>query len=56
MDECLINIMDECLINRIGDVIMSSTIYYFSATGNSLEIALQIAKKVEDCTISSMAD
>lgn len=34
---------------------MGSTIYYFSATGNSLEIAHQIAKELEDCTIKSMA-
>jgi ferredoxin len=34
---------------------MDSTIYYFSATGNSLTIARQIAKKLGDCTVRSMA-
>jgi len=34
---------------------MGSTIYYFSATGNSLVIARQIAKMLGDCTIQSMA-
>lgn len=34
---------------------MSSTIYYFSATGNSLAIARQLAKGLEDCTVQSMA-
>jgi len=34
---------------------MSSTIYYFSATGNSLTIARQIAKRLPDCAIRSMA-
>ena len=34
---------------------MSSTIYYFSATGNSLTIARQIAKRLGDCMIRSMA-
>ncbi|MGA2676864.1 MAG: EFR1 family ferrodoxin [Methanobacterium sp.] len=34
---------------------MSFKIYYFSATGNSLEIARQIAKGLEDCTIESMS-
>ena len=34
---------------------MESTIYYFSATGNSLEIARQIKKELEKCTIKSMA-
>jgi ferredoxin len=34
---------------------MSSTIYYFSATGNSLTIARQIAKGLGDCAIRSMA-
>lgn len=33
---------------------MSSTIYYFSATGNSLEIAIQISKELDDCEIKSM--
>ena len=33
---------------------MSSTIYYFSATGNSLEIASQISKELDDCKIKSM--
>ena len=33
---------------------MSFTIYYFSATGNSLEIARQISKGLDDCTIKSM--
>ena len=33
---------------------MKSTIYYFSATGNSLEIARQISKGLDDCTIKSM--
>ncbi len=34
---------------------MGSTIYYFSATGNSLTIARQIAKGLENCKIQSMA-
>lgn len=34
---------------------MGSTIYYFSSTGNSLEIARKIAIKLENCTIRSMA-
>jgi len=34
---------------------MGSTIYYFSATGNSLAIARQIGKRLGDCTIQSMA-
>lgn len=34
---------------------MGSTIYYFSATGNSLTIARQIAKGLGDCAIRSMA-
>jgi len=34
---------------------MGSTIYYFSATGNSLTIARQIAKRLGDCAIQSMA-
>jgi ferredoxin len=34
---------------------MGSTIYYFSATGNSLSIALQIAKGLGNCAIQSMA-
>lgn len=33
---------------------MGSTIYYFSATGNSLSIALQIAKGLGNCAIQSM--
>jgi flavodoxin len=33
---------------------MSSTIYYFSATGNSLEIACQISKELKDSTMKSM--
>jgi ferredoxin len=33
---------------------MSSTIYYFSATGNSLSIALQIAKGLGDCVTQSI--
>ncbi len=33
---------------------MGSTIYYFSATGNSLSIALQIAKEIGKCTTQSM--
>ena len=33
---------------------MKSTIYYFSATGNSLEIARQISKELDNCTIKSM--
>ena len=33
---------------------MKSTIYYFSATGNSLEIAQQISKELDNCTIKSM--
>jgi ferredoxin len=35
--------------------VMNPTIYYFSATGNSLSIARQIAKGLENCTIKSMA-
>ena len=35
---------------------MNSTIYCFSATGNSLTIARQIAKGLGDCTIQSMAE
>ncbi|MCX7614639.1 MAG: EFR1 family ferrodoxin [Clostridiales bacterium] len=34
---------------------MGSTIYYFSATGNSLTIARQIAKGLGDCIVQSMA-
>ncbi|EDK34338.1 EFR1 family ferrodoxin [Clostridium kluyveri] len=34
---------------------MNPTIYYFSATGNSLTIARQIAKGLGNCTIKSMA-
>lgn len=34
---------------------MGSTIYYFSATGNSLDITRKIAKSLGDCTIKSMA-
>ena len=34
---------------------MRFKIYYFSGTGNSLQIAHQIAKGLEDCTIKSMA-
>lgn len=34
---------------------MGSTIYYFSATGNSLEIARKIAKELRDCAIKSIA-
>jgi len=34
---------------------MGFTIYYFSATGNSLEIARKIAKELGDCIINSMA-
>ena len=34
---------------------MSSTIYYFSATGNSLTVARRLAKGLEDCTVRSMA-
>lgn len=34
---------------------MSATIFYFSATGNSLEIAREIAKELGDCSIRSMA-
>jgi ferredoxin len=34
---------------------MGHKIYYFSATGNSLQIARQISRKLEDCTIKSMA-
>jgi len=34
---------------------MGSTIYYFSATGNSLTIARQIANRLGDCTMKSMA-
>lgn len=30
---------------------MGFTIYYFSATGNSLEIARQTAKELGKCTI-----
>ena len=33
---------------------MNSTIYYFSSTGNSLEIASQISKELDDCKIKSM--
>jgi Fe-S-cluster-containing hydrogenase component 2/flavodoxin len=33
---------------------MNSTIYYFSGTGNSLEIARQISKELDNCTIKSM--
>jgi len=34
---------------------MRSTIFYFSATGNSLEIARKIAIELEDCVIKPMA-
>jgi len=34
---------------------VGSTIYYFSATGNSLTIARQIAKRLGDCKVISMA-
>lgn len=34
---------------------MGSTIYYFSATGNSLAIARQMAKRLGDCSLQSMA-
>ena len=34
---------------------MASTIYYFSATGNSLTVARQIANRLGNCTIQSMA-
>lgn len=34
---------------------MSSTIYYFSATGNSLTVARRIAEGMEDCAVRSMA-
>jgi ferredoxin len=34
---------------------MSATIYYFSATGNSLTIAQRIAQGLEDCDVRSMA-
>lgn len=34
---------------------MRSTIFYFSATGNSLEIARKIAKELGDCAIKPMA-
>ena len=40
---------------KVG-VYMSATIYYFSATGNSLTIAKQIAKGLGGCTIKSMAE
>ena len=36
-------------------VYMRFKIYYFSATGNSLEIARQIAEGLDDCTIESMS-
>lgn len=38
-----------------GGMYMGATIYYFSATGNSLTIAQQIAKGLGGCTIQSMA-
>lgn len=42
--------------NKIEEgVCMGATIYYFSATGNSLIITRQIAKGLGDCTIQSMA-
>jgi hypothetical protein len=34
---------------------MSATIYYFSATGNSLSIARKIAEGIGDCKVQSMA-
>lgn len=34
---------------------MSATIFYFSATGNSLEVARRIGRELKDCTIRSMA-
>jgi ferredoxin len=34
---------------------MGATIFYFSATGNSLKIAGQLAKALGDCTVRSMA-
>jgi len=34
---------------------MRRTIFYFSATGNSLEIARKIAKELGDCAIKPMA-
>ena len=34
---------------------MTHKIYYFSATGNSLQITRQLSKKLTDCTIKSMA-
>ncbi len=33
---------------------MDFTIFYFSATGNSLEIARKIAKELGDCSIKPM--
>lgn len=35
---------------------MKTTIYYFSATGNSLHVAREIAAKLEDCTLVSMPE
>jgi len=35
---------------------MGSIIFYFSSTGNSLEIARQMANKLGDCTLKSMAE
>ncbi len=34
---------------------MAATIYYFTSTGNSLQIARQLAAKLGNCTITSMA-
>jgi len=34
---------------------MAATIFYFTATGNSLEIARKIAKELDNCKIKSMA-
>jgi ferredoxin len=39
----------------MGGVDMGFTIYYFSATGNSLEIARKIAKELGDCKIKPIA-
>ncbi len=35
---------------------MGIKIFYFSATGNSLQIALNIEEELENCVIQSMAE
>ncbi len=44
-----------CNLKEEKMIYMRFKIYYFSATGNSLEIARRIAKGLIDCTIESMS-